>query len=137
MHTPPIANRIYVREVGSECRGAGRIVLQWMRRVAFFLLVTAACYRPALYYPPSAPPNPATASANTSGAAVPAATAALVSNYAVMTDEEYMVARRILLPVAGADISRVPDSFYEPRDTHRIHYALDIFAPREIGRAHV
>ena len=137
MDTPPIANWIYAPSVGLECRAAGRIVLRTMRRAAFFLLVTAACYRPALYYPASAPAsvpsNAPTAAANPSAtpSASPAlSTVARVTDYSSMSDVEYMVARGILLPVAGADIARVPDSFYEPRDTYRIHHALDIFAPR-------
>ena len=48
-----------------------------------------------------------------------------------MSDDEYLHYRHILVPVAGADMSRVEDSFNEPRDGgERMHRAIDILAPR-------
>ena len=39
-------------------------------------------------------------------------------------------AKRLLLPVAGADPSAIRDSFRQPRGTGRVHHAVDILAPR-------
>jgi peptidoglycan LD-endopeptidase LytH len=47
-----------------------------------------------------------------------------------MDDEAYLRVRNLLLPVAGADPSRVQDSFGAPRAGGRHHGALDIMAPR-------
>jgi len=54
-----------------------------------------------------------------------------VDAYSSMSDEEYLLARHILVPVAGADMARVDDSFKAPRDGgERVHRAIDILAPR-------
>ena len=45
-------------------------------------------------------------------------------------DVEYLRSRQIIVPVAGADMTRVEDSFNEPRDGDRVHRAIDILAPR-------
>jgi murein DD-endopeptidase MepM/ murein hydrolase activator NlpD len=100
-----------------------------MRPACFALLVLAACARPVLYYPtpesagmPSAPPV---------AAVVRDSAPATPSEIASMSDDEYLHYRHILLPVAGADMSRVEDSFAEPRDGgERVHRAIDILAPR-------
>src|SRR5687768_4762242 len=39
-------------------------------------------------------------------------------------------ARRLMVPVAGVAVGRVPDSFNEPRSGGRVHQAVDILAPR-------
>jgi len=103
-----------------------------MRPIRVFSLLfasaSAACARPVLYYPTpeAAAPRPAaqpTLAGSPSNAAL--ATAAGVA------DVEYLRMRRIMLPVAGADMSKVEDSFNEPRDGgERVHRALDILAPR-------
>jgi peptidoglycan LD-endopeptidase LytH len=38
--------------------------------------------------------------------------------------------RRLMVPVAGVRIARVPDSYHEARGGGRIHQAVDILAPR-------
>ena len=43
---------------------------------------------------------------------------------------DYLLARGILLPVAGVGASRLQDTFDEGRDAGRSHRALDILAPR-------
>ena len=43
---------------------------------------------------------------------------------------DYLLARGILLPVAGMTASRLQDTFDEGRDAGRSHRALDILAPR-------
>jgi peptidoglycan LD-endopeptidase LytH len=99
-----------------------------MRRVLSLILLTAACARPVLYYPSPAgrAPDPVVT------AATPAmATAAVMPEASSMTDADYLRARAILIPVAGADMTRVDDSFNEGRDGgDRVHRAIDILAPR-------
>lgn len=46
------------------------------------------------------------------------------------SDAEYLRLRHILVPVAGADMSKVEDTFNDGRDGDRIHHAIDILAPR-------
>jgi murein DD-endopeptidase MepM/ murein hydrolase activator NlpD len=76
-----------------------------------------------LYYPvPEGASQPVSAGAP---ASTPDASAAVPS-----ANDEYLRARSILLPVAGADMSKVEDSFNEPRDGGRVHRAIDILAPR-------
>jgi murein DD-endopeptidase MepM/ murein hydrolase activator NlpD len=100
-----------------------------MRRVCFLLLGLAACARPVLYYPtPESAGVPAT---STIAATVRDSAPPMPSDVAAMSDEEYLRYRHILVPVAGADMSRVWDSFAEPRDAgERVHRAIDILAPR-------
>jgi len=82
-----------------------------------------ACARPVLYYPtPEAAPQPAS-----SVAPQPASDG---TTSVVSASDEYLRTRAIVLPVAGADMSKVEDSFYEPRDGGRVHRAIDILAPR-------
>jgi murein DD-endopeptidase MepM/ murein hydrolase activator NlpD len=45
-------------------------------------------------------------------------------------DIDYLRTRHLAMPVAGADIERVHDSFDAPRDGGRHHNAIDILAPR-------
>ena len=48
-----------------------------------------------------------------------------------VSDPDYLKSRRILLPVAGADVARLEDTFTDPRDGgDRVHRAIDILAPR-------
>jgi murein DD-endopeptidase MepM/ murein hydrolase activator NlpD len=86
----------------------------------------AACARPVLYYTvPEGTTTPASARAPAS----PVSPAEPTANVASASDE-YLRTRAIVLPVAGADMSKVEDSFYEPRDGGRVHRAIDILAPR-------
>jgi murein DD-endopeptidase MepM/ murein hydrolase activator NlpD len=95
-------------------------------------MISAGCSRPVLYYPtpesaaraPSAPsPKPSVGSADSPALAD--------SGGPVFgSDVEYLRSRKILLPVAGADMAKVDDSFNEGRDNDRTHRAIDILAPR-------
>jgi murein DD-endopeptidase MepM/ murein hydrolase activator NlpD len=129
MHTPPIVYRIsWSPAWWEECRADRRIVIRAMRRAAFIALLSAACTRPMLYYPASAA-GPIAAAPDT--VKTPSKTPSLmtVGNVA-LSDDQYLRERAIVMPVAGADITRVTDSFYEPRDGDRVHRAIDILAPR-------
>jgi murein DD-endopeptidase MepM/ murein hydrolase activator NlpD len=78
-----------------------------------------ACARPVLYYPtPESAPVPTAAAATEATSGVASAS------------DEYLRTRQIVLPVAGADMTKVDDSFNEPRDGGRVHRAIDILAPR-------
>lgn len=92
--------------------------------VSLLASVAAACARPVLYYPvPEGTSNPSTpAGATTSATDAPAPVAS--------ASDELLLTRHIVLPVAGADMSKVEDSFSEPRDGGRVHRAIDILAPR-------
>jgi murein DD-endopeptidase MepM/ murein hydrolase activator NlpD len=103
-------------------------------------LASTACTRPVLYYPdpvaaadpspaPSAKPVASSRPGRTSAPTeFPDATVAIVGSN--VSDVAYLLSRRLLVPVAGVDMSRVEDSFYEPRDGGRTHRAIDILAPR-------
>ena len=103
------------------------------------LLVSTACARPVLYYPepltaekpadakPASRPNPS------SSAGVPLMTASEYrpgASSSASADVDYLRSRQILVPVAGANMTHVEDSFNEPRDGDRVHRAIDILAPR-------
>lgn len=110
-----------------------------MRR-GFFLatfgatLLSTACTRPTLYYPdpgpaPAAKPVASARPAKPNPTAVPDATVGVVESSSEAV--AYMLSRHLVVPVAGADMSKVYDSFYEGRDGGRIHRAIDILAPRD------
>jgi peptidoglycan LD-endopeptidase LytH len=112
---------------------APRIVKAAMRRVLLITVLAGACARPVLYYPTpeSAGITPSRPSAAPSAAPVPAiVVAADPSASSAADDAEYLKLRHILMPVAGADISRVDDTFNDGRDGDRTHHAIDILAPR-------
>jgi murein DD-endopeptidase MepM/ murein hydrolase activator NlpD len=103
---------------------------------AFFLTLltaaagAAACTRPVLYYPgPDVParkpePQPVLAGA-------PAPLSAEASEVAAMSDVDYLRYRHLLVPVAGANMAKVEDTFFDDRDGgERTHRAIDILAPR-------
>ncbi|HEY6825889.1 MAG TPA: M23 family metallopeptidase [Gemmatimonadaceae bacterium] len=106
------------------------------------LLVSTACARPVLYYPePLTEEKPAESKPASKPASRPATSAAPSTGVPLMTvsgymptsasaDVEYLRSRQIIVPVAGADMTRVEDSFNEPRDGDRVHRAIDILAPR-------
>jgi len=105
-----------------------------MRLVSALACVTiaaAACSRPALYYPTDGPapaPEPKPAS---SAPVTPAVPVAVDPNAASLSDTDYLRSRQLVVPVAGADMTKVEDSYFEPRDGgERTHRALDILAPR-------
>ena len=107
------------------------------RVVALAAIGAAAsgCARPVLYYPtpesagvrsaprPSSRPEPS--------APTEAGTPVAPHDESAAADMEYLESRHLLVPVAGADMSKVDDSFYADRDGGaRTHHALDILAPR-------
>jgi len=103
-----------------------------MRTIAPLLvsavLASAACARPVLYYP--TPESAEVKTAPPPAVAPPAAVVSEGADAATMTDVDYLRSRHLLVPVAGADMSKVDDSFYESRDGGRMHRAIDILAPR-------
>ena len=118
----------------SRKHSLGQIVMSVMRSTRALVLAAlataSACARPVLYYPvpPGAPAQPA-AQPVLAGTASSAATAN--KSPAGLADLDYLRARHIALPVAGADMSKVEDTFNDPRDGgDRVHRALDILAPR-------
>jgi len=100
-----------------------------MRRAALLTVLAAACTRPVLYYP-----SPEAAGVTTATAATPATPTPpllVLGSTDAVTDGDYLASRGILVPVAGADMTRVEDSFNELRDGDRTHEAIDILAPRD------
>ena len=95
------------------------------------LATSTACARPVLYYPPTEAPAPAPSAARpVASAAVPLSMPAVATTTTTI-DVEYLRSRRLLLPVAGANIAKVEDTFNDDRDGgERTHHALDILAPR-------
>ena len=129
MGTPRFANRIYGRRpsIGWRYPGAGRIVLRSMRKAVLMMVLTAACTRPVLYYPS---PAPETASVQPAAATVLTPVTAPAPDASAMSDADYLMSRSLVMPVAGADIAHVEDTYNDPRDGQRVHHAIDILAPR-------
>lgn len=102
--------------------------------LACLTIAAAACSRPTLYYPtdgvapaPAAKPKPAPAPV----ASAPIIPADVDPEAAAMADTDYLRSRHLVVPVAGANMAKVEDSYFEPRDGgDRTHRALDILAPR-------
>lgn len=92
--------------------------------------ILGACSRPVLYYPaPEPAPARAAPQPVLAGTPVPAAPV-MPADAASMSDFDYLRARHLVVPVAGADMSKVVDTFLDGRDGDRVHHALDILAPR-------
>jgi len=112
-------------------RSASRLLLSG-------LLAGAACARPVLYYPePLTAEKPAESKPASKAAPSPSGVPLMtVSEYrpagstSASADVEYLRSRQIIVPVVGADMTRVEDSFNDPRDGERVHRAIDILAPR-------
>jgi murein DD-endopeptidase MepM/ murein hydrolase activator NlpD len=102
--------------------------------LACLTIAAAACSRPVLYYPtdgvaPATAPRSKPASAPVVNA--PVVPADIDPNAAALPDTEYLRTRHLVVPVAGANMAKVEDSYFEPRDGgDRTHRALDILAPR-------
>ena len=101
-------------------------------------LSLAACARPVLYYPEPLD-GETTVAASRPSAARPAATSSATepssasssASPSASADVDYLRSRQILVPVAGADMSKVYDTFNDSRDGgERVHRAIDILAPR-------
>jgi murein DD-endopeptidase MepM/ murein hydrolase activator NlpD len=99
-----------------------------MRRslVLLLALVTSGCARHVYSAPaPGAAPAPRVVLAGSTAGAPDAATS--VSSAEAV---DYLLARGIFIPVAGATLSQLHDTYDEGRDGGRVHRALDIMAPR-------
>ena len=113
---------------GGDRRRASRVSLAMQR--SFMLLaalVVSGCARHAYSAPAAvsaAPPPRVVLAGSTSAAAMGAAS---VSS---MEAVDYLLARGMLLPVAGMSLNHLQDTFDEGRDAGRSHKALDILAPR-------
>ena len=90
--------------------------------VLLIALVISGCARRAYTAPPPAP------RVVLAGAAAGAPAAATSVSSAETVD--YLLARGIFIPVAGATLRQLHDTFDEGRDGGRVHRALDIIAPR-------
>jgi len=108
-----------------------------IRPVLFVTIFVTACARPTLYYPTpesagiTATPAPAPVSKAATSPTPVVATAADPNASSATNDVDYLRLRHLLMPVAGADITRVDDTFNDDRDGGaRIHRAIDILAPR-------
>ena len=87
-------------------------------------LVVSGCARHA--YSAAAPAVASASRVVLAGASSPAATTSVSSAETV----DYLLARGIFIPVAGATLSDLRDTFDEGREGGRVHRALDIMAPR-------
>lgn len=95
-----------------------------------YVLAATACTRPVLYYP-TPEPGPVQSGRAATPVAADTESAAAMPAVSADADIEYVRARQILMPVAGASMSKLADTFDEARDGgERVHRALDILAPR-------
>lgn len=89
-------------------------------------LLASACTRQVLVTVPStsasARPGVVAAGAPTRATGIGALSSSETVNY--------ILARGLLVPVAGVAVSQLQDTFDEGRDAARVHRALDILAPR-------
>ncbi len=98
-----------------------------MRRVFSILFAFAASGCARQVYRTSAPaPTPAPRVVLASAPSTPIPNAGASSAEAV----DYLLSHAMLIPVAGATVEQLRDTFDEGRDGGRVHGALDIMAPR-------
>ena len=95
-----------------------------MRKTALVLLalVVTGCAR-QVYSSAPAPVEPRTASPTPRPVVV-------IDPVTSMEAVDYLLARGMLIPVAGVAMNQLRDTFDEGRDGGRVHRALDILAPR-------
>jgi len=92
------------------------------------ILLTGACSRPVLYYPA---PSPAPSQPVLAGEPAAKDVTNVSAAETMSADMAYLRDRHIIIPVAGATMQGVADSFDEARDGgERLHHAIDILAPR-------
>jgi murein DD-endopeptidase MepM/ murein hydrolase activator NlpD len=122
----------------SDARFVSRVMRSAFRLSLSALFVATACARPVLYYPEPLTAEAKPADAKPAARANPSAGVPLmtvsesrpVGSASASADIEYLRSRQIIVPVAGADMARVEDSFNDARDGDRVHRAIDILAPR-------
>lgn len=122
----PRARCCWFRSGAGDATGAWCVPIA-MRRTLLMMtaaLAVSGCARHA--YSTSAPVSLPSPRAVQSGSSASAARSSVSSAEAV----DYLLARGILIPVAGAAMSQLYDAFDEARDGGRTHRALDIMAPR-------
>ena len=95
------------------------------RPFALLLVLTAsACSRHVYSAPvPAAPPRVVLAGATRTSSA-------LRTDVSIAEAVDYLIARGMEIPVAGATVQQLSDTFDEGRNGGRVHRALDILAPR-------
>ncbi|HEX7019490.1 MAG TPA: M23 family metallopeptidase [Gemmatimonadaceae bacterium] len=94
--------------------------------LAISMLLAGACSRPVLYYPAPSPAQPVLA-----GEPAAKDTRDVSAGASGTADMMYLRDRHIVIPVAGATMEGVVDSFNEARDGgERLHHAIDILAAR-------
>ena len=92
--------------------------------VLVLALTVSACARQRVSAPVAAAPGPRVVQAGVAPVAVGGA--AVSGTEAV----NYILARGMVIPVAGMTVGQLEDTFDEGRSSGRIHRALDILAPR-------
>lgn len=99
-----------------------------MRRSLLIILAlfSTACARHVYSAPPPAPAAPSPRVVLAGAPAAPVGLGSVSSAEAV----DYLMARGMDIPVAGATFSQLRDTFDEGRDGGRTHRAIDILAPR-------
>ncbi|MEO6525346.1 MAG: M23 family metallopeptidase [Gemmatimonadaceae bacterium] len=103
-------------------RGVSRFVRQ-----SFFLslaLIATACARQ--YYPAI----PAASRPRVVAAEAPSRVGTGIGALSSSETVNYILARGLVVPVAGVAVAQLQDTFDEGRDVGRMHRALDILAPR-------
>jgi murein DD-endopeptidase MepM/ murein hydrolase activator NlpD len=99
------------------------MTMRHMLLAAALLFVASGCSRQVY----SAPEPVSGRAPAASSAAAPVITRSNVTSAEAVS---YLLGRGILIPVAGATVSQLYDSFDEGRDGVRVHRAIDIMAPR-------
>jgi len=103
-------------------------MMRYSSPILLLALATGACTR-TLSMPVTAP-APTPSAAATAPRVVLAGAALGRSSVSATETVNYIVARGMLIPVAGKTLGQLQDTFDEGRSSGRIHRALDILAPR-------
>ena len=123
----PLARCSWFHRLDGDAADASRVPITMHRSLLLTAaLVLSGCARHAYSAPVPAVAPPARAAQPGASAVEPVARGSVSSAEAV----EYLLARGIVIPVAGATMSQLHDAFDEARDGGRTHRALDIMAPR-------
>jgi len=100
--------------------------MRWLHLLPALAVATAACGPAIRPLGPIAPVRPPTADLPEPPAESPPPAAPLA-----FSDEEYLRARSLMVPVEGVPPEKVPDTYWQNRDGGaRAHQALDILAKR-------